>query len=416
MNATVRKIQVMYQGWGEHWTLGFLVANNKNTVFEYTPEAIAKGIEFSPRHLPLSNNSFQDFPQHQLQLPGLISDSLPDGWGMMLMDRFFKKYHNREPHQIHTLERLAFLGDRTLGAFTYLPATENLQISRGLNLQELAQATVQIQRDQDTELLAAIAMVGGSPQGARPKSLVYYEPITKQMSTEAFRGAEPWIIKFPAQNELPEVCAIEASYLEMAQRCGFEVPEFRYLPINKNLSALAIKRFDRSGVQGEIRVPTHSLAGALHADFRIPNANYNIFLRMTRFMTKNEDEVYKAFARAVFNVCMNNRDDHTKNSSFVMTKSKNWVLSPAYDLTYNTGLNGHHQMDIEGESLKPTRAHFLSLIKNAGLSLPRATKILNEIVNTTSHAATIFANYPISKKSTEVMLNTIQHNCQLLAD
>ena len=77
-------------------------------------------------------------------------------------------------------------------------------------------------------------------------------------------------------------------------------------------------------------------------------------------MTKNEDEVYKAFARAVFNVCMNNRDDHTKNSSFVLTKSKNWVLSPAYDLTYNTGLNGHHQMDIEGESLKPTRAHFLS--------------------------------------------------------
>ncbi len=58
MNATVRKIQVIYQGWGEHCTLGFLVANNKSTVFEYTPEAIAKGIEFSPRHLPLSNNSF----------------------------------------------------------------------------------------------------------------------------------------------------------------------------------------------------------------------------------------------------------------------------------------------------------------------------------------------------------------------
>lgn len=71
----------------------------------------------------------------------------------MLIDRFFKKYHNRESHQIHTLERLAFLGDRTLGAFTYLPATENLEISRALNLQQLAQATVQIQRDQDTEYM-----------------------------------------------------------------------------------------------------------------------------------------------------------------------------------------------------------------------------------------------------------------------
>ncbi len=132
-------------------------------------------------------------------------------------------------------------------------------------------------------------------------------------------------------------------------------------------------------------------------------------------MTKNEDEVYKAFARAVFNVCMNNRDDYTKNSSFLMTESKNWVLSPAYDLTYNTGLNGHHQMDVEGESLKPTRTHFLSLIKNVGLSSPKATKILNEIVSITEQAGTIFATYPISKKSKELMLSSIQHNRQLLA-
>ena len=416
MSELVSKIQVIYQGWNENWTLGFLASDGKNTVFEYTSEAISKGIEFSPRHLPLSSKSFQGFPHHQLQLPGLFYDSLPDGWGMMLMDRYFKKYHNRESHRIHTLERLAFLSDRTLGAFTYVPASEDLQKSKALNLSELAQATIKIQQNKDTELLATIALTGGSPQGARPKALVYYEPKNKQMSTESFEGAQPWLVKFPAQNESPEVCAIEAAYLEMAKNCGFEVPEFRYLSIDKKLSAIAVKRFDRCGAQGEIRVPTHSLAGALHADFRIPNASYNHFLRMTRFMSKNEDEVYKAFARAVFNVCMNNRDDHTKNSSYIMTQQKEWVLSPAFDLTYNNGINGHHQMDIEGESLSPKRDHFLALAKNAGLSLSKCIPLLNEIISKTEQIDTIFARYPITKNTIKLMSNTIKHNRRLLSE
>ena len=415
MNTPLHNIQVIYRGWGESWVLGTLASNGKHTIFEYSSEAIARGIEFSPRYLPLSTESYQDFPRYQLQLPGLFADSLPDGWGMLLMDRFFKKYHHREPHQIHPLERLAFLGDRTLGAFTYVPATDTEQSSLALDLHELAQATVAIQRDQDTVLLATLALMGGSPQGARPKSLVYYEPESGQMSTHAFANAEPWMVKFPAQNELPEVCAIEAAYLDMAQRCGFEVPECQFLPINDRLSALAIKRFDRCGQGGEIRVPMHSLAGALHADFRMPNASYNIFLRMTRFMSKSEVEVYKAFARAVFNVCMNNRDDHTKNFTFLMTQNHDWVLAPAYDLTFNTGLNGHHQMDIEGESLHPTRAHFLALAKNAGLSISKSTKILDEIVTATAQTCEIFAQYPIGSDTIELMMENIEHNRKRLA-
>ena len=135
MNTPLHKIQVIYRGWGESWVLGTLASNGKHTIFEYSSEAIARGIEFSPRYLPLSTESYQDFPRYQLQLPGLFADSLPDGWGMLLMDRFFKKYHHREPHQIHPLERLAFLGDRTLGAFTYVPATDTEQSSLALDLQ-----------------------------------------------------------------------------------------------------------------------------------------------------------------------------------------------------------------------------------------------------------------------------------------
>lgn len=131
---------------------------------------------------------------------------------------------------------------------------------------------------------------------------------------------------------------------------------------------------------------------------------------MTRFMTKSEAEVQKAFARCVFNVCMHNRDDHTKNFSYLMNSRGEWMLSPAYDLTFNTGLNGHHQMDIEGESLYPTREHLLALAKNAGLSLRFCTQTIDDIVAMTYQTGDILKQYPIRSSTKEIITASIQDN------
>ena len=406
MQKTLYKLHVYYDGWGEHCLLGTLASDGKQTLFEYSSDAIAKGLELSPRYLPLSHQTYS-FPTQPLQLAGLFADSLPDGWGMLLMDRYFKKYHGREPYHIHPFERLAFLGEHTMGALSYLPTMEMDAPMTALNFFDLADAIVQVQQDQDTKVLAELALTGGSPQGARPKALVYYQPTTRQMSTQAFDETEPWLVKFPAQSEHLEVCAIEAAYLQMAKECGLDVPDFHFLSVNNTLNALVIKRFDR---QGNIRTPMHSLAGALHANFRIPDCSYNIFLRMTRFMTKSEAEVQKAFAQCVFNVCMHNRDDHTKNFSYLMNARGEWMLSPAYDLTFNTGLNGHHQMDIEGESLYPTRKHLLALSKNAGLSLRLCTQTIDDILAMTDQVGDILKQYPIRSSTVETITTVIQEN------
>lgn len=406
MQKTLYKLHVYYDGWGEHCLLGTLASDGKQTLFEYSSDAIAKGLELSPRYLPLSHQTYS-FPTQPLQLAGLFADSLPDGWGMLLMDRYFKKYHGREPYHIHPFERLAFLGEHTMGALSYLPTMEMDAPMTALNFFDLADAIVQVQQDQDTKVLAELALTGGSPQGARPKALVYYQPTTRQMSTQAFDETEPWLVKFPAQSEHLEVCAIEAAYLQMAKECGLDVPDFHFLSVNNTLNALVIKRFDR---QGNIRIPMHSLAGALHANFRIPDCSYNIFLRMTRFMTKSEAEVQKAFAQCVFNVCMHNRDDHTKNFSYLMNARGEWMLSPAYDLTFNTGLNGHHQMDIEGESLYPTRKHLLALAKNAGLSLRLCTQTIDDILAMTDQVGDILKQYPIRSSTVETITTVIQEN------
>lgn len=404
MTKALHKLHVYYIGWGERWLLGTLASDGKLTLFEYSPEALAKGIGLSPRYLPLSPQTFS-FPTQPFQLAGLFADSLPDGWGMLLMDQYFKKYQGRDPHQIHPFERLAFLGEHTMGALTYLPAVDYNEQSTALNFENLAEAIVQVQQDKDTTVLAELALTGGSPQGARPKSLVYYNPTTRQMSTQVFESGEPWLVKFPAQSEHPEVCAIEAAYLTIARQCGLDVPDFQFLPVNDTLSALVIKRFDR---QGETRIPMHSLAGALHANFRIPDTSYGLFLRMTRFMTQSETEVQKAFARCVFNVCMNNRDDHTKNFAYLMNSRGEWKLAPAYDLTFNTGLNGHHQMDIEGESLNPTREDLLNLAKNAGLSSRFSTETIDHIVEMADQIRDILQQYPIRHTTINTTTSSIK--------
>ena len=77
-----------------------------------------RGLELSPRHLKLSPQTYGNFSVFQHRLPGLVADCLPDGWGLLLMDRFFKKHRGLEAHQITALDRLAFLGERTMGALT----------------------------------------------------------------------------------------------------------------------------------------------------------------------------------------------------------------------------------------------------------------------------------------------------------
>jgi len=411
MSPKFYKLHVYYRGWGEDWPIGTLASDGKQTLFEYSSEALTKGLAFSPRYLPLSSQTYH-FPAQPLQLAGLFADSLPDGWGMLLMDRYFKTYQGRAPHQLHPFERLAFLGEHTMGALVYLPAVDHSAESTALGLESLAEAIRHVQQDQDTRVLAELALTGGSPQGARPKSLVYYNPITRQMSTQVFDDAEPWLVKFPAQREDAEVCAIEAAYLHIARLCGLEVPDFQFLTVHETLTALVTKRFDR---HGDTRIPMHSLAGALHADFRVPDCSYNLFLRMTRFMTHSEAEVQKAYVRCVFNVCLHNRDDHTKNFAYLMNRRGEWQLAPAYDLTFNTGLNGHHQMDIEGESLQPARKHLLALGNNAGLSARFCTQAIDQLLDVVDQrGGEILSQYPIRPSTVQTIIRTIRENMSRL--
>ena len=359
----MKKIVVNYAGWGEQWRLGTLADDGRELLFEYAPAALASGLELSPLHLRLRAPAYGGFPAHLQRLPGLIADALPDGWGVLVMDRFFRG-NGVDPAALSPLDRLAFIGSRGLGALTFEPADAPGLSTEDVQLLALARGAQALIAGNDSETLRQLALMGGSPHGARPKVLVHYDVQAGVMSTQPMAGSQPWLVKFQARGEHKEACALENVYAQLARDCGLDMPATRSFDLDRVLGAFGIARFD---VEQGLRVPVHTLAGALHADFRVPSLDYNAFLRATRALTRDEREVRKAYERAAFNVLFNNRDDHAKNFSFRLGRDHQWRLAPGYDLTFCEGPRGEHQMDVGGEAREITRTHMLALARQAGV-------------------------------------------------
>lgn len=376
----LQRLDVIYSGWGEQWQLGTLAAGvaRGKWLFEYSSEALARGVELSPLLHPLGETTFADFERYQEGVPGFIADSLPDGWGRLLMDRLLRR-NQLEPQRFSALDRLALLGENTMGALSYRPSLTLADDETGAAISNLQQLAGQIQLEvsgQESEALAELVRLGGSPHGARPKALIEYHPSSGKVSTLAFSGSEPWLVKFPATQEETWVCALEEVYARMARRAGIDFPPSRFFALGGGLAAFAVKRFDR---QQGMRVPVLSIAAALQADFTLPCLDYADVLRATAMLTRSAAEREVQARRMVFNVLMNNRDDHAKNFAFIMDAAGDWRVSPAYDLTFQDGPGGEHQTSVAGQGSGITRAALVRAAGQADIARSRITAIVQEV-------------------------------------
>ena len=399
----MKRLAVHYCGWGEDWPLGQLADDGTTLLFEYAPEALTQGLELSPLHLKLRDAAYGSFPQHQHRLPGLIADSLPDGWGLLLMDRLFRQQGLRHPGP---LDRLAFIGNRAMGALRFVPASEPDAEAPDWSLLALASESARALAGDAGAALRELALTGGSPQGARPKALVQYDAASGQVSTRSDGPGTPWLVKFPAQDEHKEACAIEQMYAELARDCGLEMPASAWFDLSSRLAAFGVARFGRE--QG-LRVPLHSLAGLLQADFRLPgSADYTTLLRATRLLTRDEREVEKAYARAVFNVLFHNRDDHPKNFAWRLGRDRRWRLAPAFDLSFNEGPMGQHHMDVCGEGRDVEREHLLRLASEGGVRRTAAELTIDRMQEQAPSFAQRAAAFPIRRTTVQQMTAAIQ--------
>jgi len=377
----MKELQVHYHGLGEPFLVGTLAEDSKDVLFQYSGESLARGLELSPIRLPLRPVAYPERQSDYANLqavPGLIYDSLPDGWGFRLMHRRMRS-RGIDPERVTTLDRLAYLSANTMGALTYVPAMADIQDTQDLTLLELAQEVQAVLTDEGHQVLAELARAGGSPGGARPKANVFFNPTTGQMGTQAglVPDAEAWLVKFPGDDDEPDSCALEELYALMAHACDLGMTATRHFKLTNGLTAFATARFDRRGAQ---RVHVHSLAGLLHANFQEPSVSYEDFFRATRRLTRDQRQLKMAVQRCGFNVLMNNRDDHSKNLSFMMEADGSWHLAPPYDLTYCPGYRGEHFMDVAGEGRAPTRQHVLKAAQAAGLPRSVAEDAIDEIL------------------------------------
>lgn len=376
--SSMTRLNVLYQGWGQSWPLGQLVQAGDRVLFEYSPQAIQRGLEFSPLRVPLPRPgaaaAVYSGPRHFHGLPGFIADSLPDGWGMLLMDRALRKV-GREPRTVSMLERLAIVGQAAVGALGFEPADPLAAEQPGaLDVQALAREIQAVVHDDAERSSAAqlrhLLLLGGSPQGARPKALLRWQRAGDVFYADAAGAAagQPWLLKFPAQGEHAEVCALEIFYARLARAGGIDMPEVAHFALGAGHAAFGVHRFDRVHDHGaEVRVPVLSLAALLDADYRLPALDYETVLLATARITGDYRETLKAFERCVFNVLTHNRDDHAKNFAYLMDAQGRWRLSPAFDLSYSQGPGGQHSTSVAGEGARPSRADLMRVAKGGGV-------------------------------------------------
>ncbi len=385
----IKKLSVIYDGWGERWPLGTLADTGRDILFEYSQQAMTRGLQLSPMHQPLPRAgagavAFKG-QSPAYGLPGFIADALPDGWGMLLMDRALRKL-GRTPREVSVLERLAIVGERAVGALSFEPADENVLPAENLQLKALAKEVMALQSDDNAgdhatdAQLRHLMQLGGSPQGARPKVLVDFNTRTGRVSSgmPLTGSTTPWLIKFPAGGEHREVSAVEELYARMARHGGMDMPRSRFFDLGTKSSAFGVERFDREVRLNKpnrevklnkqiIRVPLMSVSAYLQDDHRLPSLDYETVLLATLRLTGDQREVVKAFERCIFNVILHNRDDHSRNFAYRLNEQGRWQLSPAFDLTYSSGPGGEHATSVAGHGKDISRANLLQVAKAGGV-------------------------------------------------
>jgi len=375
--------------------IGRLAINNRQIYFQYHDSFIEQNLNISPFHLPLKSGVFSFDYRLFEGLGGVFNDSLPDGWGRLLFDRFARSF-GILPSDITPLDRLTHVGLSGLGALVYEPDHSTNENSDKINLDKLAKQTQEVLDGASDEVLQDLLALNGSSAGARPKALIGLNNDRKNIIHGAHdlpEGYAPWIVKFSNAQDGTDAGAIEYVYALMARKAGISMPDAHLFEAKKGAGYFAVKRFDRNGKE---RFHMHTACGLLHSDFRVPSLDYEDLIALTSALTKDAREIEKLYQLAVFNVLAHNRDDHSKNFSFLMNQKGEWKLSPAYDLTFSSGPRGEQSTMVMGEGRNPSVNHLVKLGQKAKIAKTRIAEIIDQTQTALTNWEILAKEYGVS--------------------
>lgn len=336
-------------------------------LFEYAAEWLSCGFSISLFELPLKSGVFEAKPSPFGGGFGVFDDSMPDGWGLLIMDRHLQCL-GIQPNDLNLLDRLALVGSAGRGALEFYPDKSFSSTSEAIDffkLQKEIAAILQEDKSAEATSIEELYRRGGSPGGARPKVFVQYD------------GAE-WLVKFPAREDKKTIGNQEFQYHLLARDCGVEMMDCRLFEDR----FFGTQRFDRTDDGRKIHVV--SAAGLLCADYRVPCLDYLHIFQVAANLTHSLAELWKVYKLMCFNYLIGNKDDHAKNFAFLCDKG-NWRMAPAFDLLPSNGIGGYHTTSFNN-SINPTDQDLLALARKFSLPEKEAKEVLEDMKVKVKHS------------------------------
>ena len=399
--------------------IGTILLKDGRVYFEYDKEFKNSNLEISPLKLPLSlEGVYTNNDEHYFEgLAGVFHDSLPDKFGTKVIERYFES-KNIPSYELNVVQKLMFVGDKSIGAISYKPSIHKLDNEKQQELIELnsfyenAKKIISGDAIEVVDEMLTFMDSAASAGGARAKAIIGYNPNSKEIISgikkELPLEFEHYLIKFDFLNDnqkSQDYTKLEYLYMNMAKEAKIEVPNIELLE-HGNLTHYLIKRFDR--INGKAK-HVHSVAGLTHCNFNVPmHYSYDELFRLTRYLTGNQQDLYELYRRMIFNIIGRNQDDHAKNFAFLMDEKGTWSLSPTYDITYanGTGYTKNHQLSLRGKTNDFTKKDLLDIAKLHSLK----DNIVKEIIEQTIDIFSTFRSRAKELEINEESISKIEKN------
>ena len=380
--------------WGDEVGRLYWDERGKRAVFNYSPEFIKKGLDIAPLAASIKGMAGKGAPvlgnkEKLFQgLPSFLADSLPDRWGNLVFERWASENHIPK-RKLTSVDKLSFIGRRGMGAFEFLPATPGLDMETPLEIGGLYQLACRIFEererisvaDDESLSLQSLYETGTSAGGQHPKAIIAVHDVTHEIRSGQVplpEGYTYYILKFSEGDDFPYT-QVEMAYYELAREAGITMMPSRLIQVEGKYHFLT-ERYDR--MNGE-KVHVQTLA-AMNPDAD----SYEDLFEVSRKLGIPASEQTELYRRLVFNVMGGNVDDHIKNFSFRMERDGSWHITPAYDMTFTTNLDGAayenmHSMSVLGKYDGITEDDLLQFAKVNGIK--GAASIMAEVSLAISH-------------------------------
>ncbi|MCY4144289.1 MAG: type II toxin-antitoxin system HipA family toxin [Gammaproteobacteria bacterium] len=380
----MNQLDVAFHGLSDHDPIymGTLAWHDKKSWFQFSREFLEHEINPSPFGLKFSLELQEASRSVFNGLHGLFHESLPDGWGLFLMHRTFEQ--NDISFETTTpVERLSYIADRGMGALSYGPKHDLVSspsIDQELKLDFLWEEALHLVNGAISDIGDCHVVNGAPLAGTTPKLLVGFDGNhAVEGAAKLPSGYSHWIVKLPIHSNSQENQAgtIEFLFAKMAVEAGIHMSPVRLILGDHGTHYFMTRRFDRKG-HGR-RVHVQSAASLLSLDCRTGSIDYLDLFKLSDVLTHNYTYKLFLFRQMIFNAIAGNQNDHTRNFAFMLTDSKEWSCTPAYDITWSPNRSRGHASSINGRAKDISEVDIWEVAKRASVPKRDVQRVLQQV-------------------------------------